>query len=340
MPVPAISSKYCLFTTMGKAARIMLFFAPTVWKSAMPRPCRTISIVALLLTALGLAAAAQASTATESGRTQLLAAYRLLGPRLQQGTGGAPLTVQTSSRDGLLLGDAYAILDHPYGKVSEALRDGRNWCEILPLHLNVKACTSQTLGSGTRLTVYAGRKTYQPPGQARALHYTYRVLSLDGEYFNATLAADEAAANSPPMALEAVPLNATQTLMHARYASQTPLWLRIATDSYFATVGARKVGFSSTGTGQYGTPVYIGGLHGAVERNTLRYYLALETYLSTERAPETGRYDLRLNRWFDLTERNPEQLHEMSKADYLRAKRKERRQQLALQARLDAAPGP
>lgn len=302
----------------------------------MTRGWRSLSSPLLLCAALGMPPAAQASTAAETQRAELLAAYRLQEPRLRLGTGGARLTVETGTHDGLLLGDVYAILDHPYGKVTEALRDARNWCDIVPLHLNMKACTTRPLHAGTRLTLYAGRKSYQSPGQARALDYTYRVQTLESEYFSASLTATKADADSPPVTLEVMPLGGKQSLIHVRYAWRTPLWLRVASDGYFATVGARKVGFSATGTGPHGVPEYVGGMHGAVERNALRYYLALDAYFSTDHTPETGRFDQRLNHWFDLTERYPAQLHEMDKDDYLRAKHKERSQQLQLQQLLDA----
>lgn len=289
----------------------------------------------LLLVMLG-APAVHATPLAEANKAQLLATYRLLEPRLRLGTANAPLTVATSNRDGLLLGDAYAIIDHPYTQVTQALRNARSWCDIVPLHMNVKACTTQPLHDGSRLTFYAGRKSYQAPGQARALVYTYRIQTLDSDYFSASLTSDQADADYPPLALEATPLGHDRVLIHVRYASRTPLWLRVAADSYFATIGARKVGFSTTGTDRRGQLEYVGGLDGAVERNALRYYLALESYFNTDRTAEAERFDQRLNRWFDLTERYSAQLHEMDKTDYLRAKRKERIQQLKLQQQLDA----
>jgi len=302
----------------------------------MTRARRFIGSALLLCAALGMPPTAQAATAAESSRAELLAAYRLLEPRLRLGTGDAPLTVETRTHDGLLLGDAYAILDHPYTNVSEALSNARNWCDILPLHMNMKACTTRPRQTGTHLTLYAGRKSYQTPAQARAFNYNYHIQARDSGYFSASLTADKDDADSPPVALEAMPLDGEQTLIHVRYTWRTPLWLRVATDSYFATLGAHKVGFSTTNGGQPGEPEYVGGLHGAIERNALRYYLALDSYFSTEHTPEAGRFDQRLNRWFDLTERYPAQLHEMDRDDYLRAKRKERTQQLKMQQRLDA----
>ena len=301
----------------------------------MTRPRLTQYCALIVFAVLGVLPASPVA-ARESDRAQLRAAYHLHEPRLRLGTGNAPLTVETNTHNKLQSGDAYAILDYPYGKVTEALRDARNWCDIVPLHMNMKACTTQPSPSGTRLTLYAGLKSYQPPSLARALNYTYRVQTLDAEYFSASLTADKNDAGSPPMTLEAMPLGSERTLVHVRYTWRTPLWLRVASDSYFATVGARKVGFSTTGTDPHGDPAYVSGLNGAVERNALRYYLALDTFLSTDHTPEAGRFDRRLNRWFDLTERYPAQLHEMDKADYLRVKRKERTQQLKLQQRLDA----
>ncbi len=287
------------------------------------------------LAVLGMLPMAQAAK-RDVGHAQLLAAYQQHEPRLRLGTGNLPLAVETQTQNELQSGEAYAIFDYPYGKVTETLRNARNWCDIVPLLMNIKACTTQTLLSGTRITLYAGLKSYQPPGLARALNYTYRVQVLDTEYFSASLTADKTDANSPPMTLEAMPLDAERTLVHVRYHWSTPLWLRMASDSYFATVGAHKIGFSTTGADPHGGPAYVSGINGAVERNALRYYLALDTFLSTDHAPEAGRFDQRLNHWFDLTERYPTQLHEMDKANYLRTKRKERTQQLKLQQRLDA----
>ncbi len=272
----------------------------------------------------------------ESGPAQLLAAYQQHEPQLRLGTGNLPLAVETTTRNELQSGDAYAILDYPYEKVTQTLSNARNWCDILPLHMNIKACTTQPLPLGTRITLYAGLKSYQPPTLARVLSYTYRVQTLDTQYFSASLTADKTDANSPPITLEAIPLDAERTLVHVRYHWRAPFWLRMASDSYFATVGARKVGFSTTGTDPHGEPAYVSGINGAVERNALRYYLALDTFLNTDHSPDAGRFDVRLNHWFDLTERYPTQLHEMDKADYLRTKHKERTQQIKLQQRLDA----
>ena len=70
-------------------------------------------------------------------------------------------------------------------------------------------------------------------------------------------------------------------------------------------------------------------MRGVVERNTMRYYLAVEAYLSALSAPPAERVEKRLAHWQNAVERYP-QLHELEPEQYLRMKRKEiRRQQSA-----------
>ena len=83
-------------------------------------------------------------------------------------------------------------------------------------------------------------------------------------------------------------------------------------------------------------PVYVKGVRGAMERNAVRYYLALLADMDTKKYPETGRFDKRINEWFSLTERYPRQLHELDREEYLAAKRREHSNQLKLQEGLES----
>jgi hypothetical protein len=73
-----------------------------------------------------------------------------------------------------------------------------------------------------------------------------------------------------------------------------------------------------------GQPIYIGGVRGVLERNTMRYYLGVETVLA---AAEPLPASLRLSQssqslrdWFVATERYPLQLHEIDSDTYLQMK--------------------
>ena len=98
-------------------------------------------------------------------------------------------------------------------------------------------------------------------------------------------------------------------------------------NAYLATLGKDKVGFSIESTQANGEPNYIQGVRGIVERNTMRYYLAIDAYLATlKEAPET-QLEKRLQYWFDSTERYATQLHEVERTEYFSMKSDEARRQ-------------
>jgi hypothetical protein len=91
--------------------------------------------------------------------------------------------------------------------------------------------------------------------------------------------------------------------------------------AYLATRGRDKVGFSAAAGDQ--PPGTIRGTRGVVERNAMRYHLALATYLDSLALPEAARTEHRIGAWYDATERHARQLHEMARDDYLAMKRRE-----------------
>jgi hypothetical protein len=104
---------------------------------------------------------------------------------------------------------------------------------------------------------------------------------------------------------------------------------RLAMQAYLGTVGSSKVGFTVVGTQPDGERRFIGGMRGLVERNTMRYYLAIEAFLGALGAPPQARLEKRLRDWFAATERYPRQLHEMEQDEYLDMKRREHQRQQA-----------
>ena len=86
-----------------------------------------------------------------------------------------------------------------------------------------------------------------------------------------------------------------------------------------------------TGTDRKGNPVYIGGPRGAIERNAVRYYFAIQSFMNTLRYPETSRFSMRIIEWYNLTILYRKQLFDLEKNDYLAFKTKEHENQLILQ---------
>ena len=117
-----------------------------------------------------------------------------------------------------------------------------------------------------------------------------------------------------------------RTLLHLTYSYQYGTMGSLAMKTYLGTKGADKVGFTVI-SNDNGKPTYIDGVRGVVERNTMRYYLAIDSYLKTVDTPEGQRQEKRLLSWFNATERHPRQLHEVDRDDYLQMKREEIRRQ-------------
>ncbi len=122
-----------------------------------------------------------------------------------------------------------------------------------------------------------------------------------------------------------------RTFMRLHYAYSFGAAARLATQGYLATGGSSKVGFTRVAIG--GKPGYVHGLRGVVERNTMRYYLAVESYLGSLAQPPRRQFVNRTEHWFDATEQYRVQLHEMDRSAYLSMKRSEYARQQAVTLR-------
>jgi hypothetical protein len=136
------------------------------------------------------------------------------------------------------------------------------------------------------------------------------------------------------MRFEALPLDGERTFVHVSYAYSDSAALRLAAKLYFATLGRSKVGFTVTGKDGNGNPVYIGGPRGSIERNAVRYYFAIQTFMNTLRYPEERRFSMRINEWYNLTSRYRKQLFDLDKKDYLTFKITDHKNQVTLQRRV------
>jgi hypothetical protein len=217
-------------------------------------------------------------------------------------------------------GVAYALIGHPFAQVRAALTDAGNWCDILTLHLNVKGCRA----SDARIALYLGKKTPQSLEDASRLAFTFSASASGQDYLQVQLAAQEGPMGTSDyrITLEAAPMDEQRTLLRFSYAYSFGVRGRLAMSGYLSTIGASKIGFTVTGTSN-GQPVYVKGVRGVVERNTMRYYLAIQTWMDALDLPADQRLEKRLAAWFEATERYAPQLHELERAEYLDMKRAE-----------------
>ena len=292
----------------------------------------TLLFIAIALLCIGARIARADDADTKSGAS-LHAKYDGLQNRLSRNQFQRPLYLDSGETSDSVTGDIYARIDYPFATVRAALIDPGDWCDILTLHVNTKYCRASPVNQGAVLNVSIGRKFDEPLEKAYRVDFDYRVAAQTANYLQVGLNADAGPFGTRDyrIALEAVPLETGRTFIHLSYSYTYGVAGRLALQAYLATIGRSKVGFGVVGTDADGQPVHIGGIRGLVERNTMRYYLAIEASLGALSVPPQERIERRLREWFAAVERYPRQLHEMEQGEYLDMKRKEYlRQQSAI----------
>ena len=231
-----------------------------------------------------------------------------------------------------LKGEIYAVVDYPFPTVSKALSNADHWCDALILHIDIKYCHASGNELNTVLKVNLGTKNEQALAQTYGVEFNYREVINTVDYF----AVELKAANGPLSThdyriwIEATPLKDGRTFIHFTYTYAFGLAGNLAMQVYLATGARNKVGFTVTEKLSNGQSTYIKGVRGVVERNTMRYYLAIDAYLSALALPADKQLEKRLQYWYESTNQYALQLHEVERNDYLVMKRNEyRRQQVA-----------
>ena len=284
--------------------------------------------------AAGLLAIPAHGADAEAGSAATLAAkYADVRGQLNDNQFRKPIHLVSSETRDSVAGDMYALVDQQFASASAALKGAGDWCEIMILHLNTKYCRASTGAQGSVLNVSIGKKIEQPVEDAYRVVFAYRVAALSPDYLQVRLNAEQGpfSTRNYSIVLEAVPVDRGRTFLHLSYSYAFGTAGRLAMQAYLSTSGSSKVGFTITGTQADGKPQHIGGMRGLVERNTMRYYLAIEAFLGSLSVPPQLRVEKRLRDWFAATERYPRQLHELEQDEYLVMKRKEyQRQQVIL----------
>jgi len=294
-----------------------------------------LKILTVIVAAAILFSAASASAVEKLRLNEdvLLDTYHRNVAKFEKNSFGFPLFLESFERDDRVYVDVYGIFDQTFSNVVNVLNVPANWCDIVSLHTNVKACTYRELPGSWQLTFYIGRKVYQPPKDAHQVIYRYRKVVQQQGYLDINLNADEGPLGTKDhrMRFEALPLDGGKTLIHVHYEYSDSVALRVAEKIYFATFGLGKLGFTVTGTDRKGNPVYIGGPRGAIERNAVRYYFAIQSFMNTLHYPEKIRFRMRIIQWYNLTNRYRKQLFDLDRNDYLEFKTMEHTNQVMLQ---------
>lgn len=261
-----------------------------------------------------------AGSAEEAGSASALrATYAAHRAEMDQNKFGVPLRLQSAQTSDALQGDIHALLDQPFDKVQAALASPESWCDILILHPNVKQCRLNAGESDGEPSLMVNLGRSELP-----VRFSYKAAKAP-DYLDVRLGAPKGPFGTTDyrIRLEAAPTDAQHTIVHLAYSHRYGLRAKLAMQAYFGTLGRGKVGFSVVGKDEQGQPVYISDLRGGLERNAMRYYASIESYLFALSAPPPEQLERRLRHWFEYTERYPLQLQE--EPGYLDLKRSEAR---------------
>ncbi len=279
--------------------------------------------------ALGALLLGFASNPCWASMAELQGKYASLEAQLDQSPFRRPLVLVSNEAADRLTGDIYAVMDHPFAALSTQLSDPGHWCDVMILHINTKYCKA---GVGTPanpaaivVNVSVGKKTAEVLTDAMRIEFAFAVLTRTPDYFEVVLSAREGPLGTSDyrLRLRAITLPNSKTFLHLSYSYAANMLGRVAMQAYLGTAGRGKVGFTTTGTRPDGQPVYIDGMRALVERNAMRYYLAIDSYLKfTEGLPAT-QVEKRLQAWYAAVEQYPRQLHDVEWSDYLQMKRSE-----------------
>ena len=265
------------------------------------------------------------------GVESLLSVYAAARPVLDDPNQANPFYLKSNVKKSKQAGEAAVYFDQSFDSIADSLSEASSWCNILILHLNVKACTHNSPRNGNAsLTVYLGRKFYQDPDDAFVMTYEFHTKREDN-YFSALITADKGPLGTSNYRIQLEVTDIDGRTFGRFQVSQKHSWISArAAKLYLSTVGRDKVGISIVGTDEDGNPQYSTGERAVAERNLLRYYFAFTAFFQNDRSEEIEDYRERLNYWFDQTEQY-QQLYELDRKQYLSDKQKELENQIALQ---------
>jgi len=295
--------------------------------------CKKLTFIVINL--CGVMSVSQAAELDSSQLKQTLQAqYRSLESSLQSNQFHAPIYVGSQYKEQSASGEVYAVLNYEFNQITANLKSSSNWCDLFLLHVNVKGCVIDNAGennkpkqqtqAGDLVTVYVGREYYQPVDDAYSMQYEFTAPWQQQDYFEIQMVAKDGPVGTSDYVLtfEAIPLTQLSTFMHLKYAYRYGVLAKIMLNGYLATLGRHKVGFTVKEYDEQHHPVYIKGIEGIVERNSMRYFLAIQAYLDTAKHADTD-WKSRILHWYYLAKPFRTQLIEYDDEKYLKSKMKQ-----------------
>ncbi|WP_455206450.1 hypothetical protein [Kaarinaea lacus] len=266
-----------------------------------------------------------AGSTTSSEYKSLESQYQSIKALLETNQYGVPVYIHSDFQTDIATGEVYALLDHDFQTVAANLGSSDHWCDVVLLHINVKGCDLDTGNkSQDQLTLYVGRRFYQTPEEAHEMQYRFNKVNATPDYLHVSLTAGDGPFGTSDYLLtfEVIPFDTSSSFIHFKYSYHYGLMAKLAIDGYLATIGRHKVGFTVSDYDGENQPIYVQGLQGIVERNSMRYFIAIRSFLDTSDLSRE-QWDDRIKHWYQLARGFERQFMEVRDGEYIETKRKE-----------------
>lgn len=236
--------------------------------------------------------------------------------------GGWRVFLESQSSNTGVSADVYSKLNQPLASVQHLLQSPQSFCGMLTLHLFIQRCEFSLGGTGTTFNVTMGGTPVSIPGGLQSMAYIAPHVSVTQDAISYELVAKSGPLGTSDyqIVVEAVSLDGHSSLLHMQYSYKMGWVAKLAMQAYQASAGRTKIGFTVVGRNEDGSPQYIQGERGSLERNSMRIFIALLASLSDNSGTAQQQLDKRRRYWFELTETFPNQLHEFSLEEYMKRK--------------------
>jgi hypothetical protein len=257
--------------------------------------------------------------------------HQSLQGRLAQSVFQRALVLDSTESADRLSGDVYATVDASLVSLELVSRGPQRWCEILLLLSNTKNCRVEHQNEVAWLQIQMGTKGPQELSSTTPMGFRYQTSAPKAPVLETELRASAGPMGTKDgmLRLYAIAVSDQKSFVHLHYSYRNSLAGSLATSVYLQTLGRGKVGFSKDpGASNESTRTtdahWVGGVRGIIERNTMRYFMALSCALQFAAVEgPSQRFAQMAPCWYDETENYPLQLHEMPRQAYLDMKRAE-----------------
>ena len=209
------------------------------------------------------------------------------------------------------VGTETVLRDQDWQTVRQRLRDPLTWCRIGALVPDVRDCRIETGADPSAQVVLSLRSGGGDEPQNVAHELT---ISETGGVLEIRMRAPQAPLGVTDAGLDLQARNtANGVALTLAYGYRSSLRSRLMTRAYLSTTGRNRPGISYTLTDDGGRE-YVDGLRALIERNAMRYFLAVLAALKHDgpAAAET---------WYDLAATYTADLPEQDRDDYLDSRR-------------------